>query len=182
MNKLPDKYVLYRCSQCGEIFTKENMIEYETVWVCAACKPVFLQKIKEGIEIVPKPANMLGWKIFLFIYLALASYLSIFLIRSIFNGEQLFQNILKLIMGLLVIVALFGFAFGKKIWNRVIWKTLFPAVVALNAIETIQLFLKMPFSKHPIAYFIVFIVFLPLLICKYVALYKYAFSRRKPWI
>jgi len=76
MTRLPDKYVLNRCSQCGEIFTKENMIEYETVWVCANCKPVFFQKLKEGVEIVPKAANMIGWKIFFFVYLVLSIYSS----------------------------------------------------------------------------------------------------------
>lgn len=39
------------CSQCGKRFLKEDMIRYENVWVCASCKPVFIQKIKEGVSV-----------------------------------------------------------------------------------------------------------------------------------
>jgi len=36
------------CAECGKIFTRDNAIQYGTAWVCAACKPVFLQKLREG--------------------------------------------------------------------------------------------------------------------------------------
>jgi len=36
------------CAECGKLFTKDNAIQYGTAWVCAACKPVFLQKLREG--------------------------------------------------------------------------------------------------------------------------------------
>ncbi|MDY6854113.1 MAG: RDD family protein [Thermodesulfobacteriota bacterium] len=39
------------CSQCGKRFLKEDMIRYENVWVCASCKPLFIQKIKEGVSV-----------------------------------------------------------------------------------------------------------------------------------
>jgi uncharacterized RDD family membrane protein YckC len=37
------------CSQCGQSFPEEDMLSYEGSWVCAACKPVFFQRIKEGV-------------------------------------------------------------------------------------------------------------------------------------
>ena len=33
---------------CQGIFPKENTIQYGTGYVCAACKPAFVQKLKEG--------------------------------------------------------------------------------------------------------------------------------------
>jgi uncharacterized RDD family membrane protein YckC len=39
------------CAECGRIFHKQDMITYGTVKVCAACKPVFLQKLAEGAQL-----------------------------------------------------------------------------------------------------------------------------------
>ena len=36
------------CQECGKAVPKENAIQYGTVWVCANCKPLFLQKLREG--------------------------------------------------------------------------------------------------------------------------------------
>ena len=36
------------CSECGLAFAEEDMIRFQDSWVCAGCKPVFVQKIKEG--------------------------------------------------------------------------------------------------------------------------------------
>lgn len=36
------------CAECGKVFTKDNTIQYGATWVCATCKPVFLQKLREG--------------------------------------------------------------------------------------------------------------------------------------
>src|ERR1041384_736253 len=36
------------CTHCGGTFPKENTIPYGTGFVCATCKPAFLQKLKEG--------------------------------------------------------------------------------------------------------------------------------------
>jgi succinate dehydrogenase/fumarate reductase cytochrome b subunit len=182
MNKMNDEHILYPCSQCGEMFTKENMIEYETVWVCANCKPVFMQKIKEGIEIAPKASNMTGWKIFFFIFLALELYSFAVLIQHILNAEKLFESILDLIVDPFVIVALFGFSFEKKIWNRNVWKILFPVAMLSEVIGMVLVYLREPSFVHRIAVIVVVFAFSPLLIFEYIALYKYAFSKRKPWI
>src|SRR5439155_14708674 len=36
-------------------FTKDNAIQYGPSWVCAACKPVFVQRLREGAPL-PRPA------------------------------------------------------------------------------------------------------------------------------
>jgi uncharacterized RDD family membrane protein YckC len=37
------------CSQCGRIFPEDQVITFEDKMICAACKPMFVQKIKEGV-------------------------------------------------------------------------------------------------------------------------------------
>jgi hypothetical protein len=37
------------CAECRNVFLKENMIHYGNSWVCATCKPVFMQKLAEGV-------------------------------------------------------------------------------------------------------------------------------------
>ena len=39
------------CSECGRTFPEEEMISFENAKVCAGCKPVFVQKIKEGVSV-----------------------------------------------------------------------------------------------------------------------------------
>jgi uncharacterized RDD family membrane protein YckC len=36
------------CAECNRIFSRDNAIQYGNVWVCANCKPLFIQKLKEG--------------------------------------------------------------------------------------------------------------------------------------
>ncbi len=36
------------CSQCNQLFSQNDVIRYGDKAVCAACKPVFLQKLREG--------------------------------------------------------------------------------------------------------------------------------------
>jgi len=39
------------CSQCGKLFPQDDMIQFNNSWVCASCKPVFVQKLKEGLNV-----------------------------------------------------------------------------------------------------------------------------------
>lgn len=39
------------CVECGGRFPKDNAIQYGTTWVCATCKPTFVQKLKEGAPV-----------------------------------------------------------------------------------------------------------------------------------
>ena len=39
------------CSECGQAFAEDDMIRFEDAWVCATCKPIFVQKIKEGVSV-----------------------------------------------------------------------------------------------------------------------------------
>ena len=39
------------CSECGQAFAEGDMIRFADARVCATCKPIFVQKIKEGIAV-----------------------------------------------------------------------------------------------------------------------------------
>jgi len=39
------------CSQCGRSFPQDQMISYDDHVICAACKPIFVQKLKEGASL-----------------------------------------------------------------------------------------------------------------------------------
>lgn len=40
-----------RCTECGGGFSQDEMVNFAGAWVCAACKPQYVQKIKEGIKV-----------------------------------------------------------------------------------------------------------------------------------
>ncbi len=40
------------CSQCGRLFPMDDMVSYEGRYICADCKPLFFQKIREGASVV----------------------------------------------------------------------------------------------------------------------------------
>jgi uncharacterized protein DUF4339 len=42
------------CVECGKMFPRSEAIQYGTTWVCANCKPTFIQKVKEGITPAPR--------------------------------------------------------------------------------------------------------------------------------
>ena len=46
------------CVECGRRFAESDMLRYENSWVCAGCKPIFFQRIKEGA--MPRGAFVLA--------------------------------------------------------------------------------------------------------------------------
>jgi len=45
------------CVECNRALDPQNMIQHHGLYVCAQCKPVFLQKLAEGARITPAPAR-----------------------------------------------------------------------------------------------------------------------------
>jgi uncharacterized RDD family membrane protein YckC len=39
------------CVECGKTFPMSEMINYEGSWICPTCKPIFFQRVKEGVTI-----------------------------------------------------------------------------------------------------------------------------------
>lgn len=48
------------CAQCGGLFQKDDMIAHGGLYVCAGCKPVFLQRLSEGVapKSPPRPGTL----------------------------------------------------------------------------------------------------------------------------
>jgi len=40
-----------QCVECQSFFSKDDLLRYEDVFVCAACKPAFFQKLREGVAV-----------------------------------------------------------------------------------------------------------------------------------
>jgi len=40
-----------QCNECGNSFSQDDMIRFGDSWICATCKPLFVQKIKEGLAV-----------------------------------------------------------------------------------------------------------------------------------
>ena len=51
------------CSECGKIFSKQEMVAYGGIHVCAGCKPVFVQKLAEGVRLSSAALNYAGFGI-----------------------------------------------------------------------------------------------------------------------
>jgi uncharacterized RDD family membrane protein YckC len=49
------------CAECRQSFSRDNAINYGTVWVCASCKPLFVQKLKEGAVTAQTAGAMLQY-------------------------------------------------------------------------------------------------------------------------
>jgi uncharacterized RDD family membrane protein YckC len=49
------------CAECGRVFNVQNMIPYGGVHVCAVCKPVFMQKLAEGVSVNIGTLNYAGF-------------------------------------------------------------------------------------------------------------------------
>jgi hypothetical protein len=45
------------CAECGGVFNVQDMIAHSGLYVCARCKPIFLQKLVEGAKISDEPEN-----------------------------------------------------------------------------------------------------------------------------
>jgi hypothetical protein len=58
----PPVFDVTNCTNCGKSFQKSEMITYQGNWICAACKPIFVQKLKEGV-FVPKTGAWRSGKI-----------------------------------------------------------------------------------------------------------------------
>lgn len=40
-----------RCSVCGRLFAEDDLIRFQESFICAACKPEFFQRVKEGASL-----------------------------------------------------------------------------------------------------------------------------------
>jgi uncharacterized RDD family membrane protein YckC len=49
------------CAECGSVFSRDEMIPHGNVFICARCKPVFMQKLAEGATVKTGELNYAGF-------------------------------------------------------------------------------------------------------------------------
>ncbi len=47
----PPRVGAFVCWQCGKTFSQDEVIRFGDAWVCAACKPTYVQRLKEGASV-----------------------------------------------------------------------------------------------------------------------------------
>jgi len=47
------------CAECRQTFSTTEMVQLGSTWICARCKPVFLQRLIEG---APQPTSVSVWR------------------------------------------------------------------------------------------------------------------------
>ncbi len=179
------KSTLYPCSQCGKQYSNGKMLEFEGLFICFNCKPVFIQKLKEGIPISTTASRSKWWKIYFFIALAVSLLGFTLSVKDLLSGERLIGSISGLVVYPWMLVAIFGYAFNKRIMVRRVWKALFPVAIITDIITAILVYMSSTdqySSEHPLLIFVVtYVIASPLIYFQYVALYRYGFSKTEPW-
>jgi uncharacterized RDD family membrane protein YckC len=49
------------CAECGNLFAIQDMIRHGQIYICANCKPVFMQKLAEGAKLNTGELNYAGF-------------------------------------------------------------------------------------------------------------------------
>ena len=80
-----------RCSQCGRAFPADDLIKFDDALICAACKPLFTQKLREGVRVQSALAYAGFWirfgaKFIDWIVVTVASMIVGFAIGLLFGG------------------------------------------------------------------------------------------------
>ncbi len=75
------------CSQCRKQFDADAMVQFGEDWVCAGCKPMYVQRLKEQGRPPPSSATWKGvvtfFMGFLTPFLAVLALLALWLRRSV---------------------------------------------------------------------------------------------------
>jgi uncharacterized RDD family membrane protein YckC len=119
------------CAECGKGFSINDMIRYGASYVCATCKPVFMQKLAEGASIASARMNYAGfWLRFAAVFLdAIVLFIVALLLRLVLglpaiqtinnapSGLALVtEQLLSFVTGFLyetILIARFGATLGK---------------------------------------------------------------------
>lgn len=74
----PDKPMVV-CSSCHRAFPEDEVIQYQGSYVCATCKPVFVQRLREG-------GTMVGEMNYAGFWIRFAAYFLDSILLAVFNG------------------------------------------------------------------------------------------------
>ncbi len=80
------------CSECGQYFAEDEVINYKGYNICASCKPIFIQKLKEG-TMLPNTMVYAGF------WIRAGAKIIDLLILSMIN--MVFSTLMGIVVGLL---------------------------------------------------------------------------------
>lgn len=108
------------CSQCFRQFPQSDVIQYQNSWVCASCKPVFFQRLKEG-GVMPGILDYAGFwpRVGAKLIDGVIQTLGIWLVAAviILPAEMLIDNeMLKAALMLIVYAVMIGLAVGYNVY------------------------------------------------------------------
>jgi uncharacterized RDD family membrane protein YckC len=110
------------CGECGQTFPPDEVISYGGSWVCAACKPVFIQRLKEAgrVSTTMEYAGFwirVGAKIIDQILLQIAASLAGFVVGMLISGnspgESVARTVVATAIGMLLSLAYSVWFLGK---------------------------------------------------------------------
>jgi uncharacterized RDD family membrane protein YckC len=112
-----------KCSQCHREFPADDLIRYQDSWICSNCKPLFFQRLREGL---PAPGTFVyagfwiraGAKMIDFVILWIAEMAFLFALMPIF-GISFFspaRGTAPNLAFLLIYPFLIGFSFAYSVY------------------------------------------------------------------
>jgi len=112
-----------QCDECGQSFPQDDMIRFGDAWVCATCKPLFVQKIKEGLSVagamdyagfwIRFGAKVIDWIIVGFVTFIIAIPLGYFSITTPSSSSSVFTMVLLQILNYAIPASYVTFFVGK---------------------------------------------------------------------
>lgn len=112
-----------QCNECGNSFSQDDMIRFGDSWVCATCKPLFVQKIKEGLAVagtmdyagfwIRFGAKFIDWIIIGFVTFIIAMPLGSFSITTPSSSSSVFTMVLLQILNYAIPASYVTFFLGK---------------------------------------------------------------------
>lgn len=141
----------------------------------------------------PHHDRRLGWKIFFWISACLTLLGSFFSAETLLKGEDQLLSIAELIIYPISLLGLFGLAYKRAYFKQAFWKTLLAVLVIfdisstfyyldtllIDATEASDIVMGMPLEN--VVTLMIFMVFIPIMLLTYYALYKYGYQSIAPW-
>lgn len=131
--------------------------------------------------------SKIGWKLFFGFYLLLQIFGMFDAVEVFFTEGSSFSNVLDLVtvfsVYILATIAIYGYAFNKKFFDRIKWKILLPFVVVSDFLTMYLDFDEIFESAEGAVGLLLFVIVVSVayLFFQYWALYNYAYANKAPW-
>ena len=129
---------------------------------------------------VTQSVSKTRWKILFWIILSLEIVSIVFIIIN--PEESILEVVIELIIYPIIIVGVFGFSYGRKIFFSKFWISIIPIGLSYDIYSLYKL--DWVFGSTEEIYFMVSlmaVIVLPLMFFQYLALYKYSFKSPEIW-